>query len=218
MFSIDAPSNSFSKDRLDSSYAYQTVYNWGSELINYPKTATGVRAPIHLDEWHTYSVEFYPDEIRLFIDDCLRHVIKEGDPVIINNDGSTRAFKIPKNQKYRIYIGNPVSGAGMSYWPEWYKAGNGQPNARPDFKKTIMEVDYVRYYKYVPLDGAYEPESTNPTKPTSQPTTVKVSTKPIVAPYNKGVPMFLLDPNLKKKLEEIESQDLKSSKSAPVSK
>jgi len=149
---LKGDSNQIVKGSATYGTAMQTTHNWGVDSQNYPHTSDGVGIPISVGEWHVYAVEFEPDEIRMYIDGCLRNRLREGDKVFIkpwdrpNTDtASYRPFKLPKNKKYNILIGNPASAA--SWLPSWYRAYGGASNLqRTDFKPTYLEVDYVRAY------------------------------------------------------------------------
>ena len=129
---------------VSSGNAIQTAHNWGVDSQGYPHTSEGVGIPIRVGEWHTYSVEYEPDEIRFYIDSCLRNRIVEGQLVKVDG-GGTRPFHIPRDQTYNLIIGNPISAA--PWLPDWYRAwGGGNMNGRSDWVRTTVSVDYVRYY------------------------------------------------------------------------
>lgn len=133
--------------------ALQTGHNWGGTPDGYPHTSEGVGIPISIGEFHSYTVEYEPTELRFYIDGCLRNRIVEGQ-VVEYWDGAANAmvskpFRIPKNQFYSLIIGNPASNAG--YLPSWYRAWTDKStgvggNAGAAFRTTELHVDYVRYY------------------------------------------------------------------------
>lgn len=144
--------------------ALQTAHNWGVPALNYPHTSEGVGIPISVGEWHSYTVEYEPGEVRFYIDHCLRNRIVEGQIVkywsSTSNAWEQKPFHIPKSQRYTLIIGNPASNAG--YLPSWYRAWTDkesatQGSAGPNFRPTELHVDYVRYYTspdLPPLEGA----------------------------------------------------------------
>ena len=136
--------NQIVKQSASSGNAIQTAHNWGVDSAGYPHTSEGVGIPIRIGEWHTYAVEYEPDEIRFYIDGCMRNRIVEGQQVKLST-GGTRPFHIPRDQTYTILVGNPISAA--SWLPDWYKAwGGGNMDGRSDWISTTVAVDYVRYY------------------------------------------------------------------------
>jgi beta-glucanase (GH16 family) len=125
-------------------HAYQTLHNWGGNNSGLPHDGVGVGVPISTGEWHLYAAEWEPNEVRFYIDGCLRNRIHEGDR-LTRADGTSYTFKIPRDQEISLLIGNPASGAG--WLPAWYRASaNGGTEPRADFKPTELEVDYVRVY------------------------------------------------------------------------
>ena len=124
--------------------AIQTAHNWGGNNSGLPHISSSTALPISTGVWNTFVVEWEPNEVRFYINDCLRKRIRDGESYK-QGDGSMAVFRIPKNQTISILIGNPASGA--SWLPAWYRATlntNGSP--RSDFKPTEFEVDYVRVY------------------------------------------------------------------------
>jgi len=123
---------------------WQTIHNWGVDAAGYPHTSEGVGVPIRIGEWHVYAIEYEADEVRVYVDGCLRNRIREGQTIQLEG-GGTRPFHIPRNQTQHIFLGNPASAA--SWLPRWYRAwGGGHQDGRADFVPTELHVDYVRAY------------------------------------------------------------------------
>lgn len=124
--------------------AHQTAHNWGGNGSGLPHESVHTGTPIHRGEWYTFSVEWEPTVIRFYLNNCLRKVIRDGDQVK-KEDGSYFTFRVPRDQKISLLIGNTASSA--PWLPAWYRAdANGGTEPRSDFQTTEMEVDYVRVY------------------------------------------------------------------------
>jgi beta-glucanase (GH16 family) len=135
------PSDQIATGRATYGLAWQTAHDW-TPGVTYNE---GVGIPITVGEWHLYAVEWDDQEIRLYIDGCLRNKIRDGQTVTDPWNGTQHTFHIPRDTMYGILMGDPASNA--SHLQAWYRAsllGNGDP--RPDFKHSELQVDYVRYY------------------------------------------------------------------------
>ncbi len=139
---FDGATDQLTRQSITYATAGQTVHNWG--VGDYPHVSQGAGIPISVGDWHVYSVEYEPTEIRFYIDNCLRNRVVEGQMVTVGN-GKTLPFHIPTGQSLHMIIGNPAS--AVSYFPAWDQASGGTNHTqRPDFQPTELDVDYVRYY------------------------------------------------------------------------
>ncbi len=87
---------------------------------------------VYSDDFHTFAVEWEPDEIRWFVDDVLFHSATEWFTSSKNN----APFPAPFDQNFYLLMNVAVGG----YWP-------GKPDKTSVFPQTMI-VDYVRVYQH----------------------------------------------------------------------
>jgi beta-glucanase (GH16 family) len=85
-------------------------------------------------DFHEYSVEWEPGEIRWYIDDQLYLTVT--DWFSAPEGGVDKPFPAPFNQPFYIQLNLAVGGS----WP-------GNPDETTDFDNAEFEVDYVRVYQ-----------------------------------------------------------------------
>jgi len=99
-------------------------------------------------DFHEYSVEWEPGEMRWYIDDKLYLTVNDWFSAPEGED--EWAFPAPFNQPFFVQLNLAIGGT----WP-------GNPDATTDFTKAEFEIDYVRVYQKPEYD-------TNVIKPTKQ--------------------------------------------------
>ena len=85
-------------------------------------------------DFHEYSVEWEPGEIRWYIDGSLYHTAN--DWFSGEEGGDEKPYPAPFNQKFFVQMNLAVGGT----WP-------GSPDETTDFSKAEFEIDYVRVYQ-----------------------------------------------------------------------
>ena len=86
------------------------------------------------DDFHEFSVEWEPGEMRFYIDNNLYHTVNDWFTAYPNED--EKPYPAPFNQTFFIQLNLAVGGN----WP-------GNPDATTDFDKAEFEIDYVRVYQ-----------------------------------------------------------------------
>jgi len=86
------------------------------------------------DDFHEFSVEWEPGEMRFFIDGNLYHTVN--DWYSEYPGVAIREYPAPFNQDFYVQLNLAVGGT----WP-------GNPDETTDFEKAEFEVDYVRVYQ-----------------------------------------------------------------------
>lgn len=86
------------------------------------------------DDFHEYSIEWEPGEIRWYIDGNLYHTVNDWFTAVQGEDD--KPYPAPFNQTFFIQINLAVGGT----WP-------GNPDATTDFENAEFLVDYVRVYQ-----------------------------------------------------------------------
>lgn len=81
---------------------------------------------INISKWHTYTIEWYPDRIKVYVDKTLYYDLKKGD-----------IPEWPFENPYKLIM-------AFGYNPDWSKTKEKDDRALPQ----TLKVDYVRYYKY----------------------------------------------------------------------
>ncbi len=128
-------------------------------------SSTNISPSIFNDDFHTFSIEWEPTQIRWYLDGTQFHETNDTDP-----DFST--YNWPFDQEFHFILNVAVGGQ----WP-------GSPDASTVFPQT-MEVDWVRTYQLLPdveLVGPEIVESTSTGTIYSLPNIVGAS-------YNWSVP------------------------------
>jgi len=131
----------------DTTISYSTIH-YGEPHAEQQGTITKEGDESFSAQFHEYSVEWEPGEMRFYTD---------GELVLTCNDWFTaeegmddKPYPAPFNQPFYIQMNLAVGGN----WP-------GNPDSTTDFSKAEFEVDYVRVYQ----KEAYD---TNVTKPPMQ--------------------------------------------------
>ncbi len=86
------------------------------------------------NEFHEYSVEWEPGEIRWYIDGSLFLTVNDWFSAVSGEDD--KPYPAPFNQPFFIQMNLAVGGN----WP-------GNPDETTDFSKAEFEIDYVRVYQ-----------------------------------------------------------------------
>ena len=100
------------------------------------------------DDFHEFSVEWEPGEMRFYIDGNLYHTVN--DWFTAESGAEEKAYPAPFNQTFFVQLNLAVGGT----WP-------GNPDETTDFDKAEYEIDYVRVYQKPEYD-------TNVKKPEKQ--------------------------------------------------
>lgn len=102
----------------------------------------------YASDFHEYSVEWEPGEMRFYIDDVM--VLTVNDWFTCYPGAKESPYPAPFNQKFYVQLNLAVGGN----WP-------GNPDETTDFDKAKFEIDYVRVYQKPEYD-------TNVTRPEVQ--------------------------------------------------
>lgn len=86
------------------------------------------------DDFHEYSVEWEPGEMRWYIDGNLYHTVNDWFTAVEGED--EKPYPAPFDQPFFVQMNLAVGGT----WP-------GNPDASTDFDKAEFEIDYVRVYQ-----------------------------------------------------------------------
>lgn len=100
------------------------------------------------DDFHEYSVEWEPGEIRYYVDDELTLTVNDWFTAVEGEDD--KPYPAPFDQTFFVQMNLAVGGV----WP-------GDPDETTDFDKAEFLIDYVRVYQKDEYD-------TNVTKPESK--------------------------------------------------
>jgi len=85
------------------------------------------------DDFHEYSLEWEPGEMRFYVDGELIHTVNDWYSAL---GGMEKPYPAPFNQKFYLQMNLAVGGD----WP-------GNPDETTDFSKAEFEIDYVRVYQ-----------------------------------------------------------------------
>lgn len=99
------------------------------------------------DDFHEYSVEWEPDEMRFYVDGEHFHTVRNWYTAVEGEDEVT--YPAPFDQPFYVQMNLAVGGD----WP-------GKPDGTTNFDKAKFEIDYVRVYQKDEYD-------TNVVKPSS---------------------------------------------------
>lgn len=99
------------------------------------------------EDFHEYSVEWEPGEMRFYIDGDLNLTVNDWFSGDIGIDD--KPYPAPFDQTFYVQLNLAVGGT----WP-------GNPDATTDFDKAEFEIDYVRVYQ----KESYDTDVTNPEK------------------------------------------------------
>lgn len=86
------------------------------------------------DEFHEFSVEWEPGEMRFYIDGKLINTVNDWFTAVEGED--EKPYPAPFNQTFFMQLNLAVGGT----WP-------GNPDETTDFSKAEYEIDYVRVYQ-----------------------------------------------------------------------
>lgn len=86
------------------------------------------------EDFHEYSVEWEPGEMRFYIDNNLYHTVNDWFTAVSGED--EKAYPAPFNQTFFVQLNLAVGGD----WP-------GNPDENTDFDNAEFLVDYVRVYQ-----------------------------------------------------------------------
>ena len=86
------------------------------------------------DDFHEYSVEWEPEEMRFYIDGILFHTVNQWFSAVGGQD--KKPYPAPFNQTFFIQLNLAVGGN----WP-------GSPDETTDFENAKFYIDYVRVYQ-----------------------------------------------------------------------
>lgn len=95
------------------------------------------------DDFHEYSVEWEPGEMRFYIDGNLYHTVN--DWFTADEGYDDKPYPAPFNQTFYVQINLAVGGT----WP-------GNPDSYTDFENAKFLVDYVRVYQKPEYDTNVE--------------------------------------------------------------
>jgi len=116
----------------DTSIAYGTVH-YGEPHAEQQKLYT-LDGSKFSDDFHEYSVEWEPGEMRWYIDGNLYQTVNDWFTAVDGED--EKPYPAPFDQSFFVQLNLAVGGT----WP-------GNPDATTDFSKAEFEVDYVRVYQ-----------------------------------------------------------------------
>lgn len=85
-------------------------------------------------DFHEYSVEWEPGEMRFYIDGNLYHTVNDWFSAVEGEDD--KPYPAPFNQNFFVQLNLAVGGN----WP-------GDPDEKTDFDKAEFTIDYVRVYQ-----------------------------------------------------------------------
>lgn len=123
--------------------AYGTIH-YGEPHAEQQGTYT-LEGETFADDFHEFSVEWEPGEMRFYIDGNLYHTVNDWFTAVKGEDD--KPYPAPFNQTFFVQLNLAVGGT----WP-------GNPDETTDFDKAQFEIDYVRVYQKSEYD-------TNVTKP-----------------------------------------------------
>lgn len=103
-------------------------------------------------DFHEYSVEWEPGEMRFYIDDIKILTVNDWFTAVEGED--EKAYPAPFNQPFFVQMNLAVGGN----WP-------GDPDENTDFEKAEFEIDYVRVYQ----KDSYDTNVTKPKKEYREP-------------------------------------------------
>lgn len=95
------------------------------------------------DDFHEYSVEWEPGEMRFYVDGNLYHTVNDWFTAEAGQD--EKAYPAPFNQTFFVQLNLAVGGT----WP-------GYPDKTTDFENAEFEIDYVRVYQKPEYDTNVE--------------------------------------------------------------
>ena len=105
------------------------------------------------DDFHEYSVEWEPGEMRFYIDGNLYHTVNQW--FTANKGGDEKPYPAPFDQTFFVQLNLAVGGT----WP-------GNPDETTDFENAKFYIDYVRVYQKPEYDTNVEKPATLFREPT----------------------------------------------------
>lgn len=112
--------------------AYQTIHY--GEPHGEQQGTKKLEGTTFADDFHDYSVEWEPGEIRYYIDDEL--ILTVNDWYTAEEGELWKEYPAPFNQPFFVQMNLAVGGT----WP-------GNPTPETDFENAKFEIDYVRVYQ-----------------------------------------------------------------------
>jgi len=104
------------------------------------------------DDFHEFSVEWEPGEMRFYVDGNLYHTVNDWFTAYPDED--EKPYPAPFNQTFFVQLNLAVGGN----WP-------GNPDETTDFDKAEFEIDYVRVYQKPEYDTNVEKPAKNYREP-----------------------------------------------------
>lgn len=117
--------------RLDTAYG---TLHYGAPHAEQQGTYVLEDGTTFADDFHEYSVEWEPGEMRWYIDGNLYHTVNDWFTAVEGED--EKPYPAPFDQPFFVQMNLAVGGT----WP-------GNPDASTDFDKAEFEIDYVRVYQ-----------------------------------------------------------------------
>lgn len=121
--------------------AYGTLH-YGEPHAEQQSTYT-LQGETFADDFHEYSIEWEPGEMRWYIDGNLYHTVNDWFTAVEGEDD--KPYPAPFDQTFFVQINLAVGGT----WP-------GNPDASTDFENAKVLVDYVRVYQKPEYDTNVE--------------------------------------------------------------
>ncbi len=115
-------------EHIDTENLIHSTAHWANAQGNHVSSGNSSGA-IDFTQWHNYTIEWTPDEVRWYVDGVRHHKL-----TITNGISNTFAFHLPQF----ILINLPLGGS----WPK-------APDATTVLPST-MYCDYIRVYEWVP--------------------------------------------------------------------
>ena len=128
----------------DTSLSYSTIH-YGEPHAEQQGTLTALNGTYSSD-FHTYSVEWEPGEMRFYTDFMLVLTVNDWFTAVQGQD--EKEYPAPFNQPFFVQMNLAVGGN----WP-------GNPDETTDFDKAEFLIDYVRVYQ----KDSYNTDVTKPT-------------------------------------------------------
>lgn len=125
----------------DTTIAYGTVH-YGAPHAEQQGTVVKTSND-YADDYHVYSVEWEPGEIRWYIDD--EEYLVVNDWFTAEEGQDDKPYPAPFDQDFYVQLNLAVGGD----WP-------GNPDDTTDFENAVFDIDYVRVYQKPEYDTNVE--------------------------------------------------------------
>jgi hypothetical protein len=112
--------------------AYATIH-YGNPHAQQQGFKTLADGNTFADDFHEFSLEWEPDEMRFYVDGELIHTVNDWYTAL---GGMEKPYPAPFNQDFYLQLNLAVGGN----WP-------GNPDETTDFSRAEFEIDYVRVYQ-----------------------------------------------------------------------